>query len=169
MRLIVLVFLSVFTVPAFAQQPEPALPEAPQPVAPQRDVRWDAVEELVPGESIELRDRANGVRTPCLLDYVNDAALACRVADSGRSFRRVVYPHAGIDRVWVTRLVPEPNWKLMGIFAGVGAAAGGLLLSETNKSGITLGVLMGGALGAGSMAKADMHLSTRRRLVYVAP
>jgi len=113
----------------------------------------------------------NGVRTGCLLDYVNDAALACRVADSGRSFRRVVYPHAGIDRVWVTRLVPGPSGKALLIGAGIGALVGGLAARSGGAGGVGLGILFGGGLGSGFVAMSDplgLRMHNQRVLIYVA-
>jgi hypothetical protein len=172
MRLIVLAILGSSALACLGQQVAPTLPEAPQPVTPQpivqRDARWRAVERLGPSDSIEVRDRATGVTTACLVDYVTDAVLACGVADSYGPLRHMVYPHAGIDRVWLTRLVSQPNWKLVGIFAGIGAAAGSLLFSPEGGPLMGLAALGFGSLGAGSVLKLDTHPVTRRKLVYVA-
>ena len=125
MRLIVLGVFGLLTVAVWAQQEVP-LPSAPQPVAMVRDVRWDKVEALVPGESVELRERSTGVRNECDLADVTDASLTCDVLDRRGPGRRIVYPHASIDRVWVIREGHGPSPKAILIGAGVGALLGGL-------------------------------------------
>ena len=175
MRILLVGLLWVGSLPLSGQAS--VLPEAPVPVAvagalPQKDAQWDRVEALVPGESIELRDRATGVRTECVLAYASASALGC---DSGGPYdplRRVVYPKAGIDRVWVVRLARGASPKVVLIGAGIGAVLGGLAGANSNASVTVRGAALGSLLGAG-IAGIDNPFNPRihrsKHLIYKNP
>jgi hypothetical protein len=150
------------------------LPEAPLPAATvsvARDAQWERVESLPPGELIELRDRATGVHTECVLAYASSSAVGCDTGGTYDPARRVVYPKAAIDAVWITRWVHEPSGKAMLIGAGAGALVGGLALRGTSPGGTTIGVGIGGLLGFACSNLGDpfhTRMSKRRHRIYLA-
>ena len=137
-----------------------------------QDVKWRAVEGLAPGELVELRDRATGVHTECVLAYASDAALGCDTGSAYDPPRRVVYPRAGIGAVWVVRWVHGPSGQAMLIGASIGGVLGGIVLGESSSKGATAaGIGLGAAIGLGCSNIGDpfhTRMSKRRHLVYRA-
>jgi len=148
--------------------PEAPVPDATAPVA--RDVQWERVENLPSGELVELRDRSTGLKTECVLAYASSSAVGCDTGGSYDPVRRVVYPKATIDTVWVVRWVHGPSGKAMLIGAGLGGLLGGLIFSESGSTGATVvGVALGGLVGVGSSNAGDLfhtRMSKRRHLIY---
>ena len=171
MRWVLTFAMCLFSAVALAQQPTAELVDAPQPTASVRDVRWDKVEDLLPGETVEVRERADGVRTECALDSVDDAVLVCEVENRYHPLRRLVYPHEAIDRVWVTRASYAPSGRAVLIGAGVGGLLGRVAGSGSSAGQTCLSVLLGGLLGYGLVELFDSHTFrpwTQRLLIYAA-
>jgi hypothetical protein len=173
------------TLPMAALPPEAqtsSLPEAPAPAAAAaldaapavavHDPRWDTVLNLRTGEAVEVRERATGLRSDCVVEFVNDTVLACGFSQRYGPYRRVLYPHTALDRVWVTREVHGASGKALLIGAGVGAVLGGVLFRGGGASAVSLGSLGGAALGGVVVAASDplgLRMHTQRLLIYRAP
>jgi hypothetical protein len=174
MRILFVGLMWVGTLPLWGQAG--SLPEAPAPVPAASvpgDSRWQRVESLPPGELIELRDRATGVHTECVLAYASDTVVGCDTGGSYDPARRIVYAKAGIDAVWLVRWVHGPSGKAMLIGAGIGGLLGGLVLAQSQGSAgqVAAGVGIGGLLGVASSNLGDpfyARMSKRRHLVYRA-
>jgi hypothetical protein len=174
MRILLVGLIFAGTGPIWGQAS--SLPEAPAPVASASvpsDSRWQRVESLPAGELVELRDRATGVKTECVLAYASASAVGCDTGGQYDPARRVVYPKAGIDTVWVVRWVHGPSGKAMLIGAGVGGLLGGLVLAQSQGSAgqVTAGVGIGGLLGVACSNLGDpfyTRMSKRSHLVYRA-
>ncbi len=145
----------------------------PERTAVQPDRQWERVRALVPGESIELRDRATGVHTECVLAYASYTALGCDTGGPYDPLRRVVYPKSAIGAVWVVRWVHGPSGKAMLIGASIGGVLGGILLGESSSKGATAtGIGLGATLGLGLSNLGDpfhTRLSKRTHLMYRGP
>ena len=152
------------------------LPNAPASTlaVPVDDARWRTVENLAPGELIELRDRTTGVHTDCVLAYASPSAVGCDTGGPYDPTRRVAYPKAGIDEVWVIRWVHGPSGRAMLIGGGIGAVLGGLVVARGSGSAgqVAAGVGLGGLIGAACSNLGDpfhTRMSRRRYRVYRAP
>jgi hypothetical protein len=151
------------------------LPEAPSPVsaavgvAPS-DPQWERVERLPLGELVELRDRATGLKTECVLAFASNSSLGCDTGGPYDPPRRVVYPKSAIEAVWVTRWVHGPSGRAVLIGAGIGALVGGLVLAQDNSPGsAAAGIGLGALLGAGCSNLGDpfhTRMSKRSYRIY---
>jgi hypothetical protein len=154
------------------------LPEAPTPATEvasvRRDRQWERLESLVPGESLEVRERVDGVKSECVLGSVTDSVLTCAFTPPYGVERRVSYPKSAIERVWVTRKVHGPSGKAMLIGVGIGAAVGALVVGSgtQTKTGTLSGLFLGGALGGSVVLGRDpfgYEEHTQRVLIYRLP
>jgi hypothetical protein len=150
--------LTLFSAPLLAQS------APPQP----GDKHWQRVENLVPGETLSIRDKASGVNTACLLDYANDTVLACHAANPYAPQPRLVYQREQIARVWVERTEPGPGPFMIpsmigsAIFgAGVGAIMGGPL-------GAAFGLFFGALTGATFDWHNPNHPVVRKHRIYAS-
>lgn len=171
MRSLLVVVMCCASLPLIAQQT--TIPDAPQPTPTfvEQDARWNAVEQLPPGESVELRDRATRVRTECTIAYVNEFTVACDLDAPYGSPRRVVYPRPRIDTVWLVRWVHAPSRKAMLIGTGIGALLGGLIMSQDGAGPAAIGIGLGGLVGLGCSNSGDpfhQRVSKRLHRIYQA-
>jgi hypothetical protein len=175
--------LLLLTLPSYSQSHD--LPEAPSPQqqpsmnqplpgATPSNPAWYKVQRLNTDDPIAVLERGRRDPVPCRLDRVDDALLACNLYAPNSAPRRIVYPIANIQAVYLEEEVYGPTRTAILIGTGVGAAFGGAVCNEGEARVILVCTLVGAALGASivfsprpSPYPPTPHL--RRRLIYRVP
>jgi hypothetical protein len=175
--------LLLLTLPSCAQSL--VLPEAPSPQQQTTTTRpltsatpsnpaWYKVQLLNTDDPIAVLERGRRDPVPCRLDRADDAILACNLYAPNSAPRRIVYPIANIQAIYLEEEAYGPTRTAILLGTGVGAAVGGAVCNEGSARVILTCTLIGAALGASivfsprpSPFPPTPHL--RRRLIYRAP
>ncbi len=130
---------------------------------------WTAVEQVVPGEVVDLRQRTTGVVSDCVVADITESTLTCDEGGPYGQPRRIVYAQSGIDRVWVVRWGHGVSGRALAIGAGIGALFGGLAGGRAGAGPAAVGVGLGALVGTGiasSNSGTPWHVVRRRIPIY---
>lgn len=155
--------------------PTPQRPAAtdPQP-QPATNPRWHRVELLNTDEPIAILEHGRRLPMPCRLDHVDDTLIACNLYSSSMAPRRITYPIASVEAVYLEEEAYGPTNVALGIGTVAGAAVGGVVCHQGDAHIILICTVIGAAIALSIMLTPHPspfpptpHL--HRRLIYRAP